>query len=112
MTGNENNPYARKPDRTGKNAPKPGDADYEVTIADLKKANQDGTPSPAVARNLSDAEVMSGEEDRAGIPMTRAARDATRANDKILDKHEQEAKVGHQTEDGKFIKTPPNTPNV
>lgn len=111
MAGNENNPYA-KPDRDRPNPPKPGDADYEVTIADLKKANKDGNPSPAAQRNLSDAEIMSGEEDRAGIPMTRAARDATRSNDAILNKHEQEAKVGHTTEDGKFIRTPPNTPKI
>lgn len=111
MAGNENNPYAR-PEYKNPNRAKPGEPGYEVTIEDLKKANQDGTPSPAAQRNLSDAEIMSGEEDRAGIPMTRAARDATRANDKILVKHQQEAKVGHQTEDGKFIRTPPNTPNV
>jgi hypothetical protein len=104
----ENNPMARK----GVNPPV-GTAGHEISIAELRRANVKGAPNPAtVGKNLSDGDRMSGKEDRAGIPMTIAAERATRENDAILGKHEQELKVGHTSEDGKFVRTPPNTPNI
>jgi hypothetical protein len=106
---NENNPNARK-------VIEPIGSDrHEITLAELKKANVKGAQNPAsVSRHTGGGDIMSGEEDRAGVPMTKAAADATRANDLILGKHEQEAgsRVMVHTENGKSFAHPPNTPLI
>jgi hypothetical protein len=94
---------------------KPGDAGHKVTMQDMRDANQDGRANPATLSQHGGAgDIMSGEVDRAGVPMTRAVRDATRRNDAVLGKEEVEAgsRILIHTENGKSFPHPPNTPAV